>query len=324
MTSDLVTRSREELNDLHALNEASQFAFEEELTINDNYRDFVEWFQTFKSLGILHKKSVRDALESIKLMGVGATFSKLEPQIRLAAVNKLVSPFFQSQYKVPVSVAKSRELDTFFLRESGVMMVWGLTGTGKSATAHRIIEKYTLGDNIWMFNCPPNKRDLFPSHYNHFDDIELIKSLPPGSIILWDDATKDVWYMDWQKKGNSDLGKFITLIRHHKLHLVMVIQGFELFHEKILRSTPICIYMKFVAGAEEKILEERNSYRDLLHKGYRIVYDFYQVSGVPLKELGCFYDAEYKSTTLIFNNKCPWYGDAQSTFMATNKKKESE
>jgi len=316
-----VTQSSQELKRLLEQDMMSDMMFDDELSINSHYRDYVDLRDTFETLGVLDDPEVQAVLRSCKEIGMGSTFAEMEPASRLAAVNKEKSQYVRTSAKVPVSVAKSKELALFFAQEFGVVFVYGLVGSGKSALAHRLVQKFRKGDNAWMYACPREKQYLFPGSYRHFDDLEQLKSLPPGSVIIWDDATKDAWYLDFGTKFDKMLGKFVTLVRQHKLFLVVVIHRFDLFREKNFSSTPFAIYMKFTRGDLPKLTEERDQYVNILVPAYMKVLEFYQRTGetVSFQELGVFYDPGSEDSTLIWNGKCPWYGDKQSCFQATNQ-----
>jgi len=319
VSEEQVVRSSDELKRLQAMDQMSELELDEEFSVNGNYRDWVNASTTFKNLKIDNRPLVKEIMLAQKMIGLGATFAEMDSAARLCAVNKATSQFVKRKFKVPSSVAKSRELDTIFLREYCILFVYGLVGSGKSATAHRIVDKYALGGNVWMYNCPRRKRHLFPDWYNHFDDLEQMSRLPPGSIIIWDDATKDAWARDFSKKFNNLLGKFLTLVRQHKLKLIIVIHQFRLFDDTLFSSVPVHIYQKVTKGDLEKLLEERDARVRILTSGYAMVMDFHRKTEIPLQELGVLYDAVYEDQVLIYNTKCSWYGDAQSCFQATNE-----
>ena len=101
----------------------------------------------------------------------------------------------------------------------------------------------------------------------------------------------------------------------------MVIHRFDLFREKNFSSTPISIFAKFTKGDLPKLLEEREQYVNILVNAYMMISQFYERCNgtVQFQELGVFYDARSQESTLIWNGKCLWYGDAQSCFQATNE-----
>ena len=319
VSEEQIVRSSDELKRLQAMDQMSELELDEEFSLNGNYRDWVNDSTTFKNLGIADRSLVKEIMLAQKMIGLDATFGDMDPAARLCAINKASSMFVKRKFKVPSTVANSRELDTIFLREYCILFVYGLVGSGKSATAHRIVDKYGLGDNVWMYNCPPRKRHLFPDWYNHFDDLEQLPRLPPGSIVIWDDATKDAWAREFSKKFNNILGKFITVVRQHKLKMIIVIHQFRLFDDTIFSSVPVHVYQKVTKGDLEKLLEERDARVRVLTSGYAQVMAFHRKSEIPLQELGALYDAVYEDQVLIYNTKCSWYGDAQSCFQATNE-----
>ena len=192
---DQIVRSSEQLDQMLELDQMNKMIYGDDLSLNSHYGDYIDWRDTFRTLGVLDHPVGQMILTSMKEKGMSATFDKMSPASRLAAVDKERSPYVRSSAKGVTSVAKSKDLALFFREDYGVLFAYGQTGSGKSTVAHRICQRFALGGNVWMYNCPPEKRSLFPQWYHHFDDLGKLSELPPGSIVIWDDATNKMSFI---------------------------------------------------------------------------------------------------------------------------------
>ncbi len=122
------------------------------------------------------------------------------------------------------------------------VLVMGASGSGKSATAHRLAELLSRARRvpIHVYGVDPRKQSLYPPHVRHVGQGE---PLPENAILLIDEAALEGPARRSMRAANVELANLAFTARHKSLTTIAVTQaGFEL--DRILVESAEVIVVK--------------------------------------------------------------------------------
>jgi|GEM_PF-4162248 len=91
-----------------------------------------------------------------------------------------------------------------------IVLIFGGRGPGKSATAYRVSEDFKYSLSPYVVGFPERSKNILPEWVG----IERrIEDVPPGSIVIVDEAYLTHHAREWQKSENRDICRLLNLSR---------------------------------------------------------------------------------------------------------------
>lgn len=109
-----------------------------------------------------------------------------------------------------------------YLPPTGLVLITGFRGEGKSALAWYLAEEHQRGEGqVAAFDFTPQARKLLPSWVKHVNDVRGVSRLQP-SLLIVDEGALKVHARRHQSSDNIEWTQLLAVARH-KQHLVILI-----------------------------------------------------------------------------------------------------
>ncbi|MFX0204135.1 MAG: hypothetical protein ACFFCW_49185 [Candidatus Hodarchaeota archaeon] len=139
-----------------------------------------------------------------------------------------------------------------------IVAIFGGRGSGKSAAAYGILEDFRYSLSPYVVGFPEKSKGILPEWIGIARRLE---DVPPGSIVIVDEAYLTHHAREWQKSGNRDICRLLNLSRQQDKTIVFIAQLGRQLDIDIVSSTDVLV-LKNPGMLQPKF--DRLEFRDLL------------------------------------------------------------
>ena len=191
--------------------------------------------------------------------GIGALARKAKDakQKRVAAKPATKEPAISAPLQLITNV--KGDYETFsqrFHRDSLIVLIAGRRGSGKSATAFRLLENIHATNKRPCYAIGPKQNNL-PAWITAIGSIEDAKN---GGVILVDEGAITFSSRNAMSDANKDLAGLLAVARHKDLTLILITQNTGMIDNNVLR---LCDTLVFKEGSLLQERFERSAIKDL-------------------------------------------------------------
>jgi len=143
-----------------------------------------------------------------------------------------------------------------FERDSLIVLIAGRRGSGKSATAFRLLENIHASNKRPCYAIGPKQNNL-PAWITSIGSVEDAKN---GGVILVDEGAITFSSRNAMSDANKDLAGLLAVARHKDLTLILITQNTGMIDNNVLR---LCDTLVFKEGSLLQERFERSAIKDL-------------------------------------------------------------
>jgi len=120
-----------------------------------------------------------------------------------------------------------------------VVLIIGKRGSGKSASAYRILELFRFGSKPYVVGVPASKRHLLP---NWISIVSTLEEVPEGAIAIVDEAYIRYHARNSTAQESKEMSKLLNLSRQREQTLIFVSQEARQIDINIASSASVFVF----------------------------------------------------------------------------------
>jgi len=146
---------------------------------------------------------------------------------------------------VPSSAMNTKvyvEPDAIWLKRiihPSIILIVGRRGSGKSATADRLLELFRFGPKPYVVGVPTSKQYLLP---NWISIVPTLEEVPPGAIVVIDEAYILYHARRSTTKESLEMSKIINLSRQREQTILFISQESRQLDKNIVGAADVIIF----------------------------------------------------------------------------------
>lgn len=144
------------------------------------------------------------------------------------------------------------------IKHPAIVVILGGRGEGKSAAGYQIAEEFRYSLTPYIVGFPENKKNLLPGWMGIAQRLE---DVPPGSIIIVDEAYLPYHSRAWQKSESKEICQLLNRSRQQNKTIIFIAQQGRQIDIDIVSSADVLV-VKNPGMLQPKF--DRPEFRDLL------------------------------------------------------------